>query len=330
MSSLSVSTPAQPAWTIAPAGAGGVPFTTITLTAGDTDVLVQSIVVERIGPGADGAFDSIYIADEKGDGIGDEKSFHSNHQAKMDKPFTVPAHSSKTLTLFGNMIEDIGAYAGQTPVLQVVAIHASVPVTGILPIRGTPQTINDTLSIGGATADLSPLDPGVSLNRYITDTGVRFSGIRITTNAQEDITLSSITWDQRGTVANVDLANVATVIQGVSYPTETDGRSFTSVFPSGIIIKKGETADIHIQGDLMTSGAGRTVKFDIAGSDDVALTGNTYGYGVGISAGGHSATSGYSVFITDTGDIDGEEGTPFFSGSTATINGGTVTSIGKN
>jgi hypothetical protein len=324
---LNVTAGDQPKPTLAPAGAGGVPFTSVTLTAGAKDVTVHSVTVGRTGPGMDGAFDSVALTDQGGNQIGDEKHFNSNHHVVFSDSFTVPANTSETFTIVGNMTDDTSNYAGQMPVLQIDSIDASSPVEGVLPIKGTPQVVNDTLIIGGATAMLSSYDPSTNTNRYINDTGIRFSGIRITADSQEDLTLGSITWDQGGTAGGSDLANVVTVVNGAQYPTEVDGRSYTSTFSSGIVIPKGQTIDVYVQGDLTTTGANRTVEFDIDGSDDISLTGNTYGYGVGIAADGNTATDGHSVFITSDGTSDGDEGTPFFSGSVATINAGTVISI---
>ncbi|MDB5238094.1 MAG: hypothetical protein JWM46_364 [Candidatus Kaiserbacteria bacterium] len=326
---LTITDPTQPAATLAPPGAGGVPFTTITLTAGSKDVDVQSITVERTGPGSDGSFDSISLTDENGDGIGGDEHFDSNHQTVFREPFTIPAHTSKTLTILGNMANELTDYAGQTPIIQINVIDTSASVVGTLPFKGTAQTINDSLIIGGATAMLSQYDPDTNTNRYINDTDIRFSGIRITANSQEDLTLDSITWDQGGTAGNSDISNVVTFVNGTPYPTEMVDHSYTSTFFPGIVIPKGRSIDAYIQGDLTTGGSNRTVEFDIGGSDDIALTGNTFGYGVGISAQGNTAVSGNSVFITSDGSPDGDEGGPFYAGSVVTINGSAVTSIGK-
>jgi len=328
--SLTISSPAQPKHLLAPAGAGGVPFTSITLTAGRKDVTVDSITVERTGPGVDAVFESITLTDENGESIGDDKSFNSNHRALFKETFTIPAHTSKTLTILGNMTDDLTDYAGQTPIIQINAIDASSSIVGTLPVKGTSKTMNNTLVIGGAMATLSQYDPNTSSNRYINDTGIRFSGIRITANSQEDLSLSSITWDQGGTAGDSDIAEIVTVVSGIPYPTEIDNRSYTSSFSPAILIRKGESVDLYVQGNLTTTGANRTVVFDIDSSDDISLTGNTYRYGVGVVADGNTATSGTSVFITSDGTSEGDEGTPFFAGSVATINGGTVTSIGKN
>ena len=326
---LTVSTAAQPAATLAPAGAGGVPFTTFTLTAGSADVTVNAIHVERVGAGEDGAFADVTLADQSGNAIGDTEYFNSNHQATFLGPYIVPAGTTATLTVSGDMASDETSYGGEMPALQIDSIDASAPLSGTLPIRGTAQTINNSLVIGGATALLSSYDPGTDTTHYINDMGVRFSGVRITANSVEDLTLTSIAWDQTGTAGSDDISNVQTVVNGVAYPAETDGHTYTSDFLPGIVIPKGQSADIYVRGDLTTTGANRTVEFDIDDSGDLALTGNTYGYGVGISPAGDTAENGSSVFLTSDGTTDGDQGSSFFAGSVTTINPGALISISR-
>lgn len=326
---LTVTAAVQPAWTLVPAGAGGVPFTTFALTAGSQDVTVNSITVERTGPGEDGAFSDVALNDENGNAIGNTESFNSNHQALFNQSFTVPANTSETFTITGDMAGDLSAYDGEMPAVQVDAIAASVPVSGDLPIRGTAQTLNNSLVIGGALASLSPYDPDGPTNRYINDNGVIFSGIRITANSQEDLTLSSIAWDQTGTAGPEDISNVTTVVNGVPYPATADGSSYTSTFSPGVVIPEGQTVDVYVRGDLTSTGANRTVEFDIDDSSGIALTGNTYGFGVGILPESDTAESGNSVFLTSDGTPQGDEGPSFFAGSVTTINPGTLISAGN-
>jgi hypothetical protein len=323
------SLPTQPASTLALAGAWGLPFTTMALTAGPSDVEVRSITIERTGPAVDQVFAGAYIEDEEGEYSSDEKLFDSNHRIVFTNTFTIPANTTKTLTVYGSMTDDVSSYVGQMPMISIVGIDASVPLTGTLPLRGIGHTVNDTIHIGGATALRSAYDPGADQSRYINDTAVRFSGIRITANSEEDITLHSIMWDQAGTASTADLANVVTVVDGVSYPTEIDGRWYTTTFPGGITIRKGYTADVHIRGDLLPSGAKRTVKFDVRESGHVELRGNTYGFGVNMSPAGNTSDTGNAVFITSDGTTDGDEGTPFYSGASTEILSGGFVSIGK-
>ena len=326
---LTITALEQPASTLAPAGAGWVPFTNITLTAGSRDVTVKNITVERVGFGADGAFDTIALIDEESNQIGEERSFRSDHKVDVGEPLTIPAGTSKTVTVVANMVSNLSSFGGQMPVLQVVAVNTSTRVVGTLPVKGTAQTVNSTLVIGGATATLSSFDPAVALTRYINDKAVRFSGIRLTANSKEDLTLYSIIWDQTGSAGNTDVANVATVVDGTSYPTTVSKKTFTSNFNPAIVIRKGYSVDVYVQGDLLPSAVNRTVEFDIRKSGNIAILGNSYGYYVLILPDGNTAVSGNSVFLTSDGTTSGSEKRPFFSGSIVTVSGGTFTTIGK-
>lgn len=319
----------QPVKSIAPAGAGGVLFTSVILSAGSEDVEIKSITVEQSGPADDDVFESIGIMDENGNSIGDEEEFDAKHQVVFLETFVLPARSSKKITVYGNITDDVSNYVGQMPIIKIVAIDSSLPVEGSLPITGNGQIINGTLMIGGATATLSQLDPLINTNRYVNDTNIRFSGIRVTANSQEDLTLSSITWSQSGSASSNDFSNIRTVVNGIEYQTVEDARTYTSLFIPEIVIPRGQSVDLYIVGDLTTTGSNRTVSFDIDSSDDISLTGNVYKYGVGVSAGGNTAVTGNSVFITSNGDTDGEEGNPFFAGSIVTINSGTFVSVGN-
>ncbi|MES2087910.1 MAG: peptidoglycan-binding domain-containing protein [Patescibacteria group bacterium] len=326
---LTVTAPAQPANTIAPANAGGVPFTNFTLTAGSEDVTVNNVTVERTGPGEDGVFYSIALNDADGNQIGMARSLNSNHKVVLGDPFVVPAHTSQTFTITGNMESDLTNYEGQAPILQIDAINTSVKVVGSLPVRGTSQNVNTTLVIGTAYTSLSSFDPTVATTRYINDTNVRFSGIRITADSQEDLSLSSIGWENSGTSGSNDVDHVVTVVHETSYPTEIDGRMFTSVFDPPIVIPKGQSLELYVQGNIKPSAVNRTIKFDIHTTDDIALLGNSFGFYVSILPEGNTGASGNSVFITSDGSPDGDSGSPFFSASPVSVSGGTFTGVGK-
>lgn len=328
---LVVSRGEQPTPTIAPAGAGGVPFTSFTLTAGAKDVTVRAIAALRTGAGADGAFEEIELVDEsRGAGIGDAKVWNAHHGAVFNEPFTIPAGESKTYTVYAGMAEDLAEYDGQMPIVRIVSIDASVPVSGGLPIDGTAQTINASLVIGGATAARSSYDPEMDRTLYINETGVRFSGIRISANTQEDLELSGIEWEQAGSAGSDDIANVQTVIDGVAYPTERDGRVYASTFEPAIQIRRGMTLDAHVRGDILPGAANRTIKFDLYESGAISLTGLQYGFDVGIAAASHTGETGNSVFRTSDGTIDGEELHPFYSGSIVNVSSGGITSVSRN
>ncbi|MSU55112.1 MAG: hypothetical protein EXS46_01055 [Candidatus Taylorbacteria bacterium] len=329
LNTLTVTVPDQPAKTLAPQNAGWVPFTSVTLTAGDVDVVVKSVAIERTGFGADGAFYSIVLADQDENQLGLSRSLRSDHKVELGDSFVIPAKTSKTITVMANMNSDLSNFNGQMPTFQINSINTDAKILGTFPIRGTYQTVNSSLVIGTAYATLSQYDPGISTNKYINDKGVRFSGVRFSADSKEDLEFSAIVWNQVGSASNNDFTNISTVVNGVSYPVTVEGKKFTSVFDPPIFILKGNSIDVYVQGDFTATGSNRTVEFDIQKSEGISLLGKTFGYYVLVLPNSSTATSGHSVFITSDGSTSGSEGTPFFSGSIVTVNSGTFSTIEK-
>ncbi|MEK7614283.1 MAG: peptidoglycan-binding domain-containing protein [Patescibacteria group bacterium] len=325
---LSVGAASQPANGLAPAGAARVPFTKVTFTAGPADVTVSGVTVGRTGAAVDAVFAGIVLLDENGMQLGIAKTLNSNHQATIGDPFVVKAGTSRTLTIAGNMASSLTSYAGQVVAVQVDAVNTGGTVSGSLPIVGAYHTINGTLAIGTATINSSSYDPNTAGSQPIGTTAYRFSGIRFTAGSAEDVTLYSVRWNQTGSVGSGDLSNLVTIVSGTSYPTtvSSDGKYYTSLFGStGLVITKGNSVDVYLQGDVIGSGAsGRTAEFDIYKSTDVYLTGNVYGYGI-------TPTGSFGTISTAAthGSAAQATGTPWFQGSTLSITAGSVTTIGK-
>ncbi len=307
---VTVSAGAQPVNSLAPAGASRVPFTTFTLTNNSSAaVTINNVTVQRTGLGVDANFSGIVLLDSNGLQIGTSKTLNSNHQANIGDNFTLGAGQSATLTVAGNIATG-QTTSGQVVSLQVVAVNTSATVSGSLPITGASQTINTTLTLGSVSTTTSSFDPGSATNKNIGDTAVRISGIRFTAASAEDLKLYSVRWRQVGTASGSDISNVMTNANGTDYPAtlSADGKYYTTVFPGGILIPKGNSIDVYVKADFTGSNsAARTVRFDIDKVTDVYFVGQLYGYGV--------APSGTY--------------TPWFVGYATTINGGTVTTIGK-
>ena len=217
-----------------------------------------------------------------------------------------------TLTVAGNMAASLASYAGQVAGITVTGVNvASGTVGGSLPITGAMQTINATLSLGSVSTTTSAFDPGTATTKNIGDTGIKFSGVKFTAGSTEDLKLYSIRWRQVGSVSSSDLTNVVTIVNGTSYPTTVDstGKYYSTVFPGGLLISKGNSIDVYVQGDVVGSNASsRTVDFDLDKVTDVYFVGQLYGYGI--------APSGTY--------------TPWYNGNVVTLSGASVTTIGKD
>ncbi|MFH0846416.1 MAG: peptidoglycan-binding domain-containing protein [Patescibacteria group bacterium] len=307
---LTVSAGSQPAASLAPHGVARIPFTKIVLTASaDGAVTVNSILVERTGLAQDAAFAGVILLDDNGNQIGIAKTLNSLHQASVGEAFTIPAGTSKMVTIAGNMAASLTNYTGQVASLSVVGVNTSATVNGAFPIVGTSHTLNDSLTIGTATADRGIDDPNTDATKQVGVTGYVFSSAKVTAGSAEKIRIHSIRWNQSGSAAAGDLENVKTYVDGTAYATtvSADGKYYTTSFGSGLVVDKGLSKEISIKGDI-ASGSGRTIAFDLYKNTDIYLTGETYGYGITPGNG-----SGFSAT------------TPWYNASVVTVSNGTLT-----
>lgn len=337
-SGLSVMAASQPSASLAPATASRVPFTRVTLTASnDGDVVVNGVTVQRTGLAVDSVFSGIVLLDENGVQLGIAKTLNSNHQVTVGDAFVVKRGTSKTVTIAGNMgtVATLTSYAGQVASLSVIGVNTTATVNGSLPITGASHTINASLTLGTATLLVSSFDPNsTSITKNIGDTAVKFSGIRVTAGSAEAVRLWSVRFNQSGSAGSGDLANIKVYVDGTAYDAtvSSDGKYYTATFGSGIVIDKGLSKDIYVQGDVIGSSvSGRTVQFDIYKNTDIYMTGETYTYGITPTPSGNtaSAATAASQFLTSDGTTSGTASTPFYSASLITVNPGSATSIQK-
>lgn len=325
---LSVSAPTQPTNALAPQNATRVPFTKVTLTAGnDGDVTVNSIQVQRVGFGQDNAFAGIILIDDAtGMQIGTAKTFNSNHQAAIGASMKIPKGTSKTFTVAGNMNSSLATNAGEAPAIAVVGINTTATVSGSLPITGAYHTINATLTVGTLSIQSSnAFAANSNATKEIGTTAYKQTGFRLTAGSAEDVRLQSITFNQTGSASANDLTNVMVVVNGTSYPAtvSTDGKYYTAALGNGVLIQKGNQVDVFVQYDIVGSGSSnRTVIFDVDKNTDIFGTGQTYGFGVS-PANGSSSVPGSRGTLTIT------NGTPYIYSTQTTISGASVTTIGK-
>jgi hypothetical protein len=336
---LAVSAGSQPANSLAPQGSARVPFTNFTLSnTSNAAVVVNGITVTRTGLASDAVFAGVVLLDQNGLQIGTPRTFDTNHMATIGETMTLQPGQTMTFTVAGNMAANLSAYAGQVAALQVTGVQTSSTVSGSLPISGANQTINASLAVGTATLNTSAFDPGADQQKNIGDTAVKFSGFRVTAGSAEDVRLFSVRWRLNGSASASDISNVMTVINGTSYPTvvSADGRYYTTTVAGGILMTKGNSADIYVQGDITGSNASsRTVQFDIDRASDIYIVGQTYGYGItptaaSFTSGTPSALAQHGSGFFGTGTVAGgnySAAQPLFQGSTIRITGASVTSI---
>lgn len=332
---LAVSAGSQPANSLAPAGASRVPFTNFTLTNTSSNaVTINGIMVTRVGLASDAVFSGIVLLDQNGLQIGTPRTFDTNHMATIGETMTLQPGQTMTFTVAGNMNSTLTSYAGQVAALQVTGINTSSTVSGSLPISGANQVINASLSIGTATANTSSFDPDSAQTKNIGDTAVRFSGIRLTAGSAEDVRLFSVRWRLNGSASASDVSNIMTVVNGTSYPTvlSADGRYFTTTIAGGVLMTKGNSADVYVQGDITGANSNsRVIQFDIDRPSDVYIVGQTYGYGITATAASFEGATASTASTHASGFFGANSVSvqPFFQGSTISVIGTSVTTIAR-
>jgi hypothetical protein len=306
----------QPENSLAVKSAARVPFTRVTFTAGASDVVIDSLVVERTGLSNDTNFSGIVLIDENNNQIGLAKTLNANHQVTLNEKFTVKAGQARTMTIAGNMAASPNS--GEVASLDLVAVNTSSIVSGTLPIRGATHTVNDQLSIGTGAMSVGALDPNAALTKDIGTTGFTFASVRLTAGTNEKVRIRSIRWNQTGSASDSDMANLKTRIDGVDYAMTIDstGKYYTAHFGDGIVVDKGAQKEMSVRGDV-TNGSNRTIVFDIHKDTDVYVTGELYGFGIIVT----QSQNGTAV----TTSSQFTSGTPFFDGSHTTIGTGSLT-----
>ncbi len=319
---LTVSAATQPGDTLAPASASRIKATSFTVTASsDGDIVVNSVTVERQGPAADSSISSVVLLDENGLQIGLSKTLNANHQAILNNKFTVAKGTSRTITVAINRPAS-PSDGGSVARMAVVAVDAgAAQVAGSLPIVGSPITMNSTLTIGSATMARGVNDPGSAQTKEIGTNAYKFTAIRATAGSAEDLIMKWVSFNQSGSAAATDIANVKVNVNGTDYPAtvSADGKYYTATFGDGIALKKGNQAEIYVIADIV-NGSNRTVDFDLYRFTDLYIIGQSFGYGI-TPTGGSAGTATAGSFSTDTN--------PIWNAYAATIGAGTVSVTGS-
>ncbi|OGN27178.1 MAG: hypothetical protein A2941_03310 [Candidatus Yanofskybacteria bacterium RIFCSPLOWO2_01_FULL_49_17] len=316
---LRVDAGVQPGASLFPVNSVRVPFTVVKFTApSGQDVTINSLTVERTGLAQDTAFSGVLLLDETGVQVGISRTLNSVHQVLLNEPFVVKSGTTRTMTLAGNAQTSNNSLAGQIAYLSLVSVNSSLPVAGTLPIAGAGHTVNESLTIGSVTVARGPLDPGTSQTKRMDAMDFVFSSVKVTAGSGEKVYLTSIRWNQSGSAAGSDLANLKTSVDGTAYDTtiSSDGKYYTAAFPGkGLLIDKGFSKEISIKGDIV-GGTLRTVDFDIAKRSDLGVYGETYGYGINAPVGTNTTADSAAFKTTDD---------PWYDAAQVEIGAGTIT-----
>jgi hypothetical protein len=305
--SLTVSlAPDTPPAGLAVENAARLPFTKVNLTnPGSTDVIVDQVIVRRMGLATDASFSSIEILNADTEVALNKftKNLNSEHLAVFNDDFTVPANSTLGVFLAGNMASTNDARAGEVAVLALdsVVLKGGGTVSGTMPIAGNNFTINATLVIGTVTVAAGGNNPTATTQK-VGEKDYIVSSIKVTAGATEDINVKKITFTNNGSAApddveNIELvdSNTSEVVATMAVPTSDD-----ITFTLNKEIKKGKNKTFDLRLDIK-SGSARTISYDIDKQADLVAVGKTYGYKI-LPTYPNTATPYFNAANTTIGD----------------------------
>ena len=276
-----------PAAGIAVGAAARMPFTKINLTATGGDVIVDSLVVQRVSLANDSSFSSIDIVD------GDtnlplnitSKTFNSLHKATFNDNFTVSNGTTKSIIIAANMAArlTLESYAGEVPALALegLTLSGDATLSSSLPLTGNTQTINATIVIGKATIERGAYTNATSTTIQVGKEDYNYFSFQVQAGSAEAIQFSQVKIYQEGSASlGTDLVDVALYQEGTKIADAVIASAKYANFNfDPITLNKGQIAQFQVKGTV-ADGSGRTIILGIYKTTDLLVKGLTYGYNV--------------------------------------------------
>lgn len=291
--------------------AARVPMVTIDLTAGNTDVIVDSLTIERKGVASDSPFSSFDLLDAATMAPlnNNSKTLNSSHTSVFNDDFTVLANTKKTVIVAANMLTtSLANYASEYPAMAVtaIALKNNSTLSGTLPITGNTALINGSLTVGTATVVSGSNNPSAATKEVGTKDYI-VSSIKITNDSTETaqtLRVTAMTFTNNGSTGATDVENVrlintntGTTIGTVATPT---GKTITF---SGLSIEilKGNNINFDLKLDIK-SGSARTIRYDIDKQADIVAYDVMRGFNVLPDYTGYSSSPYYTAPLTTVGN----------------------------
>ncbi|MDD5731863.1 MAG: hypothetical protein PHU42_03165 [Patescibacteria group bacterium] len=273
-----------------PRGARGVTFTKLVVNGGSSAANINTLTVKRIGAGAPGDFDNVYLYD--GDNrltTGKSINTSSNEVVFGALNLSIPANSQKILSIVGDIAAGAGQGNSSAFEVESAAKIIGAAFTGNFPIIGSYMT-NANALVGQVTVTKS----GSITDPKIGEQGVQIAEFNVQATGTEDITVRRIALTNLGSVSSTNLTGLALKLNnGTPVATSTGfvNDIATFVLSTPLVITNGSNKIFQLFANV-TGRVNDTIKIDIDNDADIYATGNTYGYGVSVVRTGYDNSIG--------------------------------------
>lgn len=275
--SLAASTPDA---TVIPYDVKGVTYLTLLARAGDEDVEITGLTVERAGLGESNDFDKIYAAVD-GVRVGNKRTLGSDDEVELffttDKnKIVVPANSFVEI----DVMADMGAASsdsGNVSFLRVTDVETDAAVDADFPIVGNEMALS---GIAGPALDFEYSGDTDEVN--VGDMQIEVAEFVLDGDDSEDVMLYSVTLKQEGSAGTDEVVNYTlyddndNVIAGPVDARSDDYVVFELDTP--FLLEEDENNyDFTVKADI-ASGNGETVELELDEATDVYAIGQENGY----------------------------------------------------
>ena len=265
------------------ADAGNANFTKFYVSAGATNLSINSIRVTRYGLSTNTSLENIKILDGNGVPLTTSGTLNSNGQVNLSftPAIVIPAGTTSQFFIRAGYLD--GTAGGMTASLGIALasdISATQTVSGSFPIMGNivgsvaltigSVSVTNDGSVGDDTPDVGNAD--VVLNKF-----------KITTGSTEAVTISQISVEKQGSAGSADVSNIELydVTHSVSLGTVTswNAQGIATFNGLNLAIAKGSDVRLKVMADVV-NGSGLTLNADLTDGSDVRVIarGNDYGF----------------------------------------------------
>jgi len=271
---LSSTTPAS---ATVPSNATGVVFTKFDVSASsEGDVVINGLTVKRTGVGAYSDLSKVYIY-EGNTRLTSGRTINSstNEAIFTNMNYTVPAGTTKTLSI----VADIGNNKSGIHALGIAsadAISTTATVSGTFPVAGNSMSLSSTTA---GKVDVE--STGSAYSRKVGETGVEVANFTVYVDNTEDAHFSGITLynSARDILDNLKLYRGSDLVAEAT----KSGDYFVFSLDTPYAIAKGDSVSFIVKGDV-SGRADDTATLYVRYNTDVKVTGDSYGFNLGINA----------------------------------------------
>ncbi|PWB38398.1 MAG: hypothetical protein C3F02_03525 [Parcubacteria group bacterium] len=260
------------------------PFTKVNLTTGAKGVTIDTMVIQRGGLAQDADFASVDILD--GTTMipfdANSKTFNSEHKATFTKDLVIPANTTKTIYLSGNMAANLTNYAGEVPALGLasVTLVGGGSVFGTLPVYGNAMTTNATITVGLPIVQRGSYTNATSTTIEVGKKDYVYFSFQIQAGSTEDVQFNTVSVYTEGTaVLGDDVTNIRLYRDGTKIADGVVNGRYADFSGINLTIPKGQTYQFTVKADV-AGGSARTIKLEIYRNTDLLVKGLTYGYNI--------------------------------------------------